>query len=137
MKLNEMLAYKVAMLSNDLSQSLASIYRPFGLSMPEWRVVATLGNNNAMLSKNIAVATRLDKVQISRALQQLENKQLVIRMASERDKRAVNVALSEKGKNIFNEITPLVSQWQAEKIKNITADEYNTFLKVMNSLSDE
>ena len=55
-------------------------------------------------------------------------------MASERDKRAVNVALSEKGKNIFNEITPLVSQWQAEKIKNITADEYNTFLKVMNSL---
>ena len=48
MKLNDMLAYKVAMLSNDLSQSLASIYRPFGLSMPEWRVVATLGNNNAM-----------------------------------------------------------------------------------------
>ena len=137
MKLNDMLAYKVAMLSNDLSQSLASIYRPFGLSMPEWRVVATLGNNNAMLSQNIAIATRLDKVQISRALQQLENKRLVTRMASERDKRAVNVALSEKGKNIFNEITPLFSQWQAEKIKNITADEYNTFLKVMNSLSDE
>ena len=137
MQLNDMLAYKVAMLSSDLSDSLATVYKPYGLTMPEWRVLATLGNATPLTSKDIAVATCLDKVKTSRALQQLESKQLIVRETSENDKRAINISLSEKGVRTYNALTPLVAKWQTERLENITDDEYHIFLKVINSLSQQ
>ena len=137
MQLNDMLAYKVSMLSSDLSESLAAVYEPYGLTMPEWRVLATLGNTTSLTSKHIAAATRLDKVKTSRALQQLESKQLISRVTSKNDKRAINISLSEEGVRTYNELTPLVAAWQAGKLENITDDEYHIFLKVINGLSQQ
>lgn len=132
-----MLAYKVAMLSSDLSDSLATVYKPYGLTMPEWRVLATLGNATSLTSKHIAVATRLDKVKTSRALQQLESKHLIVRETSEIDKRAINISLSAEGVRTYNALTPLVAKWQTDRLENITDDEYHIFLKVINSLSQQ
>ena len=137
MQLNDMLAYKVAMLSSDLSESLAAVYEPYGLTMPEWRVLATLGNATSLTSKYIAAATRLDKVKTSRALRQLEVKRLVKRETNKNDKRAINISLSAEGKRTYHAITPLVAKWQADRLENITADEYHIFLKVINGLSQQ
>ena len=43
MQLEDMLAYKVAMLASDLSESLSKEYASYQLSMPQWRILATLG----------------------------------------------------------------------------------------------
>lgn len=137
MQLNDMLAYKVAMLSSDLSDSLATVYKSYGLTMPEWRVLATLGNATSLTSKYIAVATRLDKVKTSRALQQLASKQLIVRETNENDKRAINISLSAEGVRTYNALTPLVTNWQTDRLENITDDEYHIFLKVINSLSQQ
>ena len=137
MQLSDMLAYKVAMLSSDLSESLAAVYEPYGLTMPEWRVMATLGNVTSLTSKYIAAATRLDKVKTSRALQQLESKQLIVREPSENDKRAINISLSAEGVRTYHALTPLVAKWQADRLENITTDEYHIFLKVINGLSQQ
>ena len=137
MQLNDMLAYKVAMLSSDLSESLAAVYEPYGLTMPEWRVLATLGNATSLTSKYIAAATRLDKVKTSRALRQLEVKRLVKRETNKNVKRAINISLSEAGERIYHALTPLVAKWQADRLENITADEYHIFLKVINGLSQQ
>ena len=137
MQLNDMLAYKVAMLSSDLSESLAAVYEPYGLTMPEWRVMATLGSATSLTSKYIAAATRLDKVKTSRALQQLESKHLIVRETSEIDKRAINISLSAEGVRTYNALTPLVAKWQTDRLENITDDEYHIFLKVINSLSQQ
>ena len=86
-QLNDMLAYKVAMLASDLSDSLAREYATYQLTMPEWRIVATLGacqedaQQPYMTAKAIAAATRLDKVQVSRALDRLVNKGAVLKLS--------------------------------------------------------
>lgn len=137
MQLSDMLTYKVAMLSSDLSESLAAVYEPYGLTMPEWRVLATLGNATSLTSKYIAAATRLDKVKTSRALRQLEVKRLVKRETDKNDKRAINISLSDEGERTYHALTPLVAKWQADRLENITADEYHIFLKVINGLSQQ
>lgn len=154
MKLNEMLAYKVAMLSSDLSESLYKVYAPYQLTMPQWRILATLGEvgeimpdeqevihakNNlprgALTAKHIASATRLDKVQVSRALLTMENNNLIFRSPSEEDRRATEVFLTDEGKVVYQTLVPLVAKWQKEKLAGITETEYETFLKVIAALT--
>lgn len=154
MKLNEMLAYKVAMLSSDLSDSLYKVYAPYQLTMPQWRILATLGEegeimpdeqevtvakNNlprgALTAKHIASATRLDKVQVSRALLTMENNNLIFRSPSANDRRATEVFLTDEGKEVYQTLVPLVAKWQKEKLAGITETEYETFLKVIAALT--
>ena len=141
MQLNDMLAYKVAMLASNLSDSLAKEYATYQLTMPEWRIVATLGacqkdaQQPYMTAKAIAAATRLDKVQVSRALDRLVNKGAVLKCMCEEDKRASLIALSSEGVAMYEQITPRVVAWQNRQLKNITDDEYRVFLKVIDALS--
>jgi len=141
-QLNDMLAYKVAMLASDLSDSLAKEYATYQLTMPEWRIVATLGacqedaqQPYMMTAKAIAAATRLDKVQVSRALDRLVNKGAVLKRMCKEDKRASLIALSSEGVAMYEQITPRVVAWQNRQLKNITDDEYRVFLKVIDALS--
>ena len=140
MQLEDMLAYKVAMLASDLSESLSKEYAFYQLSMPQWRILATLGAlhenlpHSALTAKDIAVATRLDKVQVSRALERLVNKEIVHRRVSDSDKRATLVSLSSEGERIYRTLLPKIVRWQNKRLENITDDEYQIFLKVIDTL---
>jgi len=136
-QLEDMLAYKVAMLASDLSESLSKEYASYQLSMPQWRILGALHENSphsALTAKDIAVATRLDKVQVSRALERLVNKDIVHRRVSDSDKRATLVSLSSEGERIYRTLLPKIVRWQNKRLENITDDEYQIFLKVIDAL---
>jgi DNA-binding MarR family transcriptional regulator len=142
--LDEMLAYRVAMLSGNLSESLYSVYAPYDLTMPQWRIMATLGTLQnkeskkdsiiSMTAKQLVKATRLDKVTVTRALQQMERHRLIDKRQDTSDGRAVNVSLSITGQNVYLKILPNVIRWQEEKLASITDSEYQIFLKVIDKL---
>ena len=148
MTLDEMLAYRVAMLSGNLSESLYSVYAPYDLTMPQWRIMATLGTLHSevsnkeskkdsivsMTAKQLVKATRLDKVTVTRALQQMERHRLIDKRQDTSDGRAVNVTLSTTGQNVYLKILPNVISWQEEKLASITDSEYQIFLKVIDKL---
>lgn len=144
MTLDEMLAYRVAMLSGNLSESLYSVYAPYDLTMPQWRIMATLGTLQnkeskkdsiiSMTAKQLVKATRLDKVTVTRALQQMERHRLIDKRQDTSDGRAVNVSLSITGQNVYLKILPNVIRWQEEKLASITDSEYQIFLKVIDKL---
>ena len=145
MTLDEMLAYRVAMLSGNLSESLYSVYAPYDLTMPQWRIMATLGTLQnkerskdcivSMTAKQLVKATRLDKVTVTRALQQMERHRLIDKRQDTSDGRAVNVSLSITGQNVYLKILPNVIRWQEEKLASITDSEYQIFLKVIDKLT--
>lgn len=164
MKLNDMLAYKVAMLASDLSDSLACVYAPYQLSMPQWRIMATLAEKKFapftscalkgaphviaseqksapplkagfLNAKEIVKATRLDKVKVTRALQAMEQKGFIEKQQNSQDGRLIDVRLTSQGLDVFNAISVLVEQWQKETLQPITDDEYKIFIKVIETLT--
>ena len=138
MKLEDMLAYKMAMAASDLSESLYNVYASYGLVMPEWRIMATLGHfspdSKVMSAKALSQATRLDKVSVSRALKRMEHNGLICKTLSKNDGRFFDVALSPRGEAMYSEIIPKIRLWQQSKLKNITDSEYEIFLKVIDAL---
>lgn len=71
--LDDFIPYRLSVLSNRISRSVAALYAErFGLTIPEWRVMAVLGleetRAGCVCANTVAERTEMDKVQVSRAV---------------------------------------------------------------------
>ena len=121
-----------------LSASLADAYKDMGITVPQWRILATLGELGELTAKAIALHTHLDKVTVSRAVTLLSEKKLIKRTVSKKDARAVDISLSHEGSTVYKTLIEIVETWQADTLAklngNISDNEYAVFLKVMDAL---
>ena len=70
--LEKFMPYRLARLSSTVSSTIARAYdKEFGLSIPEWRVIAILGRFPGLSAVEVAEQTFLDKVAVSRAVTKL------------------------------------------------------------------
>ena len=71
--LEEFLPYRLNILSTIVSQGFARLYSArFGISIPEWRVVAMLGQHGTLTSKAVGQRTHMHKTMVSRAVSDLD-----------------------------------------------------------------
>lgn len=107
LQLQEFLPYRLSVLSNNVSSLLASLYtEKFGISIPEWRTVAVLGEVPGLTSTQIATRVAMDKVAVTRAVQNLIEKQLVRRSSSQVDGRVSHLNLTRAGKRVYDDVVP-------------------------------
>src|SRR5213593_3192311 len=88
LKLEEFLLYRLNVVASLASQALSRIYAErYGIGVPEWRVLVTLGQYGAMTGKQIGAHSHMHKTKVSRAVTQLEKRKLLIRRANRADLR--------------------------------------------------
>lgn len=114
MQLQQFLPYRLAVLTDVVSQAMAAVYRQrFELSRDEWRLLATLSDQGPLQAALAAQLTTLDKMQASRALRRLEARALVGRQTDERDRRHVIVQLLPAGRALLRQLAPMVQAREA------------------------
>jgi DNA-binding MarR family transcriptional regulator len=106
--LEHFLPYRLSVLSNRISQTIAETYAArFGIAIPEWRVIAVLGRHPGLSANGVAERTAMDKVAVSRTLARLLERGVVQRDTHGDDRRRSVLELSEAGYGIFDEVVPL------------------------------
>src|SRR3712207_3443255 len=86
LKLEEFLPYRLNVLASTVSQSLARLYdERYGISIPEWRVLATLGQFGTLTAAEIGRHSHMHKTKVSRAVTQMEGKSLLRREPNRAD----------------------------------------------------
>jgi DNA-binding MarR family transcriptional regulator len=101
--------FRLNRLAAAVSQYLAIIYHDrFALEIPEWRVIATVGESGGCTAQQIATSTRMHKTRVSRALAQLRRRGLIVRHASTRDRRERLLRLTPSGRRLYARLVPLV-----------------------------
>lgn len=114
---------------------IASIYsRRFGLSIPEWRVIATLGDRNEETARDLVERTAMDKVAVSRAVSSLVKKKLVRRKAVQHDGRFTLLRLSASGRQVYEEIGPLALNLEREVVANLSEEDKKTLHRILDQL---
>ena len=106
LKLDEFLPHRLNVLSSLVSQALTSVYGQFGIGIPEWRVLVTLGENGVMTGKAVGAHTHMHKTKVSRAVAQLEKRKLISRRANRADMRESFLSLTAAGRTIYEEVGP-------------------------------
>src|SRR5262245_57639253 len=78
--LEHFVPYRLSVLTNIVSQSIADAYeREFGLTIPQWRVVAVLARYPDLSAIEVGERTAMDKVAVSRAVQGLLAQRRLVR----------------------------------------------------------
>src|SRR3546814_14829017 len=83
LNLDNFLPYRLSIASNVLSSRIAAEYENrFGLKIPEWRLMAVLGEGQPKTQRELVAATRMDKVTVNRAAKALADRQLIDRKST-------------------------------------------------------
>lgn len=121
--LENFLPYRLSILSHTVSTTIAQVYeKKFGLSIPEWRVIAILGRFPGLSAVEVAERTFLDKVAVSRAVSKLLKNGRIDRQFADADRRRSILNLSEEGRRVHDEIAPLALDFERELLSGLDDD---------------
>lgn len=135
-RLADFLPYLLSVSSNAVSDCIAGEYRArFGLKIPEWRVMAVLGDAGAKTQRDLVGATRMDKVAVNRACKVLEERGLAARSPNARDGRSHHLELTAAGLAMHCEIMPLALEMEAKVFTSFSAAERAQFKQLLARLS--
>lgn len=127
-RLADFLPYLLSVTSNAVSDRIADEYRArFGLKIPDWRVMAMLGDAGAMTQRALVGATRMDKVAVNRACKVLEERGLVARSPNARDGRSHHLELTAAGRAMHGAIMPIALDMEQRLFATLDAAERKTF----------
>lgn len=133
--LEDFLPYRLSILSNTVSSTIATAYnKRFGLSIPEWRVIAVLGRFPGLSAVEVAERTLMDKVAVSRAVTKLINSGRVDRQIADADRRRSILRLSAEGRQVHDEIAPLALKFEEDLLHGLSEDEIQTLSVIMERL---
>jgi len=120
--LDKFLPYRLSVLSNRLSAAIAESYsRRFGLSIPEWRVMAVLALSPGLSAAEVAERTAMDKVAVSRAVRRLLSTGRARREMAAGDRRRSVLELTPEGRQVYRRITPTLRKYEAALLAGLSA----------------
>lgn len=133
--LDQFLPYRLSVVASRVSREFAARYsRRSGLSIPEWRVMAHLSQEDAVSVRELHLRADLEKSKASRAAAKLEIAGLIAKRINPSDKRLVELSLTEKGRSLMGELIPLALSYETEVLKGLSRDEREMFDKVLTAL---
>jgi DNA-binding MarR family transcriptional regulator len=135
LELERFLPYRLSVLSNRISQTIANAYADrFGLAITEWRVIAVLGRYPELSASEVAERTAMDKVAVSRAVARLLQRHLLQREIHGGDRRRSVLALSEAGYKVYDDVVPVALRYERELFSALDDDERATFDRLVSKL---
>jgi DNA-binding MarR family transcriptional regulator len=130
--------FRLNRLAAEVSAALSSEYQErYGLDIPEWRVLATLGfRNDACSAQYIAHCTRTHKSTISRAVTALMKRQLVERVENEDDRREFRLRMTQKGNALYEELIPRLLRREQEILSCLSVQERKDFARLLGKIEN-
>lgn len=115
--------FRINRLAAEISAALSSEYRDrYGIDIPEWRVLATLGfRQEPCTAQYVVDCTRTHKSTISRAVTNLLRQRIVERVENEQDRREFTLQLTAKGTALYEEMIPRMLRREQDILSCLSA----------------
>ncbi|NSY33333.1 MarR family transcriptional regulator [Pseudoalteromonas sp. JC28] len=137
LNINDFLPYQLVSLSTKVSNDFAHVYEQKGeLTQPQWRVLSHAIQTEGLTAKHICELASMDKSTVSRAIKQLQDRQLIEMLVSPSDKRAKTIAVTEQGRVLYQALTPLALAWEAELLSCFSDEQKENFIGLLMTLQN-
>jgi DNA-binding MarR family transcriptional regulator len=122
--LERFLPYRLNVLAASVSNALAGIYADrFGITIPAWRVIATLGQYGVRTGRDVAAHAVMHKSTVSRAAALLVERGLVRRETNPEDRREDLLVLTQEGRGVYEALAPEALAFEARLLEDFSEAE--------------
>lgn len=132
-KLEDCLAYfankEMKILTSELEQRIL----PYGLTRVQWMALYYIHTNDKISQKRLADLMGSKQPTIAKLLDRMEDSDLIERI--HQDKRTNFLCLTEKGKQLNQDILPVAEQFKNDAVAGISLEYLDIFEKVMKQMS--
>lgn len=135
LSLENFLPYRLNRIAEAVSRDFSKLYRDrHGLTRPEWRVLATLGEFPTMTATEIGTHSAMHKTKVSRAVAELERRGWLTRRSVDTDRRFEHLALTKAGRGVYREMVPLAKAFEARLLDGLSEDERDAVTTALRAL---
>lgn len=133
--LETFIPYQLSVLANRVSHSFSQCYgKSFGLTIPQWRVMAHLSRHQKISIREIYRKVEMDKSKVSRAATQLERAGYVTKAANKSDLRLIELSLTPRGWEVFEAISQMAIVFDENLLSQLDDALAPVFQRAMQTL---
>ena len=132
LKLDDFMPYRLSIASNRVSAAVATAYEAlFGLTIAQWRLIAVIAESDGLTQQALGLATRMDKVTVSRAAVALVDRGLVARRDNPGDARSHLLSLTAAGRLLYDSVAPKALELEAQIFAGFSKAELGEFAAML------
>jgi DNA-binding MarR family transcriptional regulator len=106
----------------------------YGLSIPEWRVLAMVGRLGTVSPSLVGERATMDKVKVSRAAASLVSRGLLRQAHDPEDGRGRLLRLTRRGTSVYEGMVPLAHALEGQLAEGLSRTEWSALLKALEKL---
>ncbi|NKB72566.1 MAG: MarR family transcriptional regulator [Candidatus Latescibacteria bacterium] len=108
----------------------------FGISVSQCHTLSTLSQHGAQPMGELAEAMRLKVSSMTRVVDQLVDKKLVRRDPDPKDRRVCTIALTAKGKNLFEKIEGELLEMEKQVLSQVAPKDRANLIQALGALTE-
>jgi DNA-binding MarR family transcriptional regulator len=136
LQLGQFLPHRLNVLSSLVSQALTRVYSQYGIGIPEWRILVSLGQFGVMTGKAIGARTHMHKTKVSRAVAELERRKFLTRRTNRADLREAFLSLTPAGRAVYDELAPRALEFTQKLSEVVAPADRAAFDRAMAALTE-
>ena len=135
LELENFLPYRLNRLADAVSREFQKIYKGrYGLTRPEWRLLATLGQYGTMTATEVGHHSAMHKTKVSRAVSALETRNWLARETDRIDRRIERLSLTKTGERTYREMVPLARAFETDLLSGLNPSDRQALLAGLDAL---
>jgi len=121
--LTDYLPYLLNRAGTRIATAFTQEARRHGLSLQMWRVLAALNQRDGQMVGELADITSIEISTLSRVLDQMQNKRLILRRRDSADQRSVTIHRTAAGIAVTKKLLPTAAHYQTVALAGFDARE--------------
>jgi len=113
-----------------------AIFKEFGLTEQQWRVLRVLWEQNEIGSGELAALTHISAPSLVGVIDRLVKMQLVQKQRSANDRRVVYISITASGQQLERQVMPRVNKAYAELQASLDQATWTQLLEGLQALAD-
>ena len=129
--LESSIPYLIYRITSRLNQDIHARLKPAGISLPRWRILASVKSRGRSTVKELATCTVMKHAVVSKVLKEMQDDGLITRAPSVRDQRSVIVDLTPEGEAAFEQARKIANVHRDIALDDLSSDEVQTLLRLL------
>ncbi len=108
----------------------------YGISAPQFGTLLLIDSNPGVSQSSVAEALRFDRSTLVQIIDRLENRGLVVRAVSTRDRRSHALELTKQGETLLVALKELALEHEDEMARGLEDGERDTLIRLLQRIHD-